>query len=122
MLAEAHAASERFAAEEGCTVDWSKIWSIEPIPFNARLIELCDEAVRETAGVSHRLPSGPLHDAAEVSRAGIPTVMMFTQSLAGLSHNKEEDTRIEDLRLAVQAFDQLARKTLSWLRAQEGKD
>jgi N-carbamoyl-L-amino-acid hydrolase len=122
MLAEARTASERFAAEEGCTVDWSKIWSIEPIPFDARLIELCDEAVRETAGVSHRLPSGPLHDAAEASRAGIPTVMMFTQSLAGLSHNKAEDTRIEDLRLAVQAFDQLARKTLSWLRAQEGKD
>ena len=122
MLAEAHAASERFAAEEGCTVDWSKIWSIEPIPFDARLIELCNEAVRETAGVSHRLPSGPLHDAAEVSRAGIPTVMMFTQSLAGLSHNKAEDTRIEDLRLAVHAFDQLAKKTLSWLRAQEGKD
>ena len=122
MLAEAHAASERFAAEEGCTVDWSKIWNIEPIPFDARLIELCDEAVRETAGVSHRLPSGPLHDAAEVSRVGIPTVMMFTQSLAGLSHNKAEDTRIEDLRLAVEAFDQLARKTLSWLRAQEVKD
>jgi N-carbamoyl-L-amino-acid hydrolase len=122
MLAEARTASERFAAEEGCTVDWSKIWSIEPIPFDARLIELCDDAVRETAGVSHRLPSGPLHDAAEVSRAGVPTVMMFTQSVAGLSHNKAEDTRIEDLRLAVQAFDQLARKTLSWLRAQEGKD
>jgi N-carbamoyl-L-amino-acid hydrolase len=122
MLAEARTASERFAAEEGCTVDWSKIWSIEPIPFDARLIELCDDAVRETADVSHRLPSGPLHDAAEVARAGIPTVMMFTQSLAGLSHNKAEDTRIEDLRQAVQAFDQLARKTLSWIRAQEVKD
>lgn len=122
MLAEARAASERFAAEEGCTVEWSKIWSIEPIPFDARLIEFCDDAVRETAGVSHKLPSGPLHDAAEVARSGIPTVMMFTQSLAGLSHNKAEDTRVEDLSLAVQAFDQLARKTLSWLRAQESKD
>jgi beta-ureidopropionase / N-carbamoyl-L-amino-acid hydrolase len=120
MLAEARAASERFAAEEGCTVEWAKIWSIEPIPFDPRLIELCDEAVRETAGVSHRLPSGPLHDAAEVARAGIPTVMMFTQSLAGLSHNKAEDTRIEDLSLAVQAFDRLARKTLSWLTTREG--
>jgi beta-ureidopropionase / N-carbamoyl-L-amino-acid hydrolase len=119
MLTEARAASERFAAEEGCTVDWSKIWSIEPIPFDARLIEFCDEAVRETAGISHRLPSGPLHDAAEVARAGIPTVMMFTQSLAGLSHNKAEDTKIEHLSLAVQAFDRLARKTLSWLSAQE---
>ncbi len=112
MLAEAREASERFAAEEGCTVEWSRIWSIEPIPFDAKLIELCDEAVRETAGNSHRLPSGPLHDAAEVARAGIPVVMMFTQSLAGLSHNPAEDTLIEHLELAVQAFDRLARKAM----------
>jgi len=116
MLADAREASQRFAAEEGCTVDWSRIWSIEPIPFDSRLIEFCDQAVRETAGRSHRLPSGPLHDAAEVARAGIPVVMMFTQSLAGLSHNPAEDTRIEDLELAVQALDRLARKTVQWLR------
>ena len=121
MLAEARAASERFAAEEGCTVEWSKIWSIEPISFDPRLIEFCDEAVRETAGVSHRLPSGPLHDAAEVARTGIPTVMMFTQSLAGLSHNKAEDTRVDDLKLAVQAFDRLASKTMNWLNTQKSK-
>jgi N-carbamoyl-L-amino-acid hydrolase len=121
MLAEARAASERFAAEEGCTVEWSKIWSIEPISFDSRLIEFCDEAIREVAGVSHRLPSGPLHDAAEVARTGIPTVMMFTQSLAGLSHNKAEDTKIDDLKMAVQAFDRLARKTMNWLSAQKSK-
>ncbi|WP_263367789.1 Zn-dependent hydrolase [Edaphobacter bradus] len=115
MLTEAHSASERFAAEERCSVEWSKIWNIEPIPFNSRLIGFCEEAIRETAGVSHSLPSGPLHDAAEVARAGIPTVMMFTQSLAGLSHNKAEDTRKEHLELAVQAFDRLAHKTLNWL-------
>jgi N-carbamoyl-L-amino-acid hydrolase len=115
MLAEAREASERFAKEEGCTVDWSKIWSIEPVPFDPRLVALCDEAVRETAATSHKLPSGPLHDAAEVSRAGIPTAMMFVQSLKGLSHNKAEDTRVADLTLAVQAFDKLAKKTLSLL-------
>jgi beta-ureidopropionase / N-carbamoyl-L-amino-acid hydrolase len=119
MLSEARSASEKFAAEERCTVEWSKIWNIEPIPFHPRLIEFCDEAVRETAGTSHRLPSGPLHDAAEVSRAGIPTVMMFTQSLAGLSHNKAEDTRTEHLELAVQAFDRLARKAMTWLNQKE---
>jgi N-carbamoyl-L-amino-acid hydrolase len=121
MLVEAGAASERFAAEEGCTVEWSKIWSIEPISFDPRLIEFCDEAIRETAGASHRLPSGPLHDAAEVARAGIPTVMMFTQSLAGLSHNKAEDTRVDDLKTAVQAFDRLAKKTVNWLSGQKSK-
>jgi N-carbamoyl-L-amino-acid hydrolase len=118
MLTEARTASERFAAEEGCTVEWSKIWSIEPISFDPQLIAFCDASIREVASRSHRLPSGPLHDAAEVARTGIPTVMMFTQSLAGLSHNKAEDTRIEDLTLAVQAFDGLTRKTVGWLSGQ----
>lgn len=119
MLKGAREASERFAAEEGCTVEWSKIWSIEPIAFDPRLIEFCEQAIHETTRSSHRLPSGPLHDAAEVARSGIPTVMMFTQSLGGLSHNKAEDTRIGDLTLGVEAFDRLARKTLNWLIAQE---
>ncbi|MBI5813917.1 MAG: M20/M25/M40 family metallo-hydrolase, partial [Meiothermus silvanus] len=115
MLAEAREASERFAKEETCTVEWSRIWNIEPIPFHPHLIELCDEAIREVAGVSHRLPSGPLHDAAEVARAGIPTVMMFVQSLYGISHNKIEDTKEEHLELAVRAFDQLADKAMRWI-------
>jgi N-carbamoyl-L-amino-acid hydrolase len=115
MLREAREASERFASEERCTVEWSKIWSIEPIPFHAELIALCDEAVRETAGESHKMPSGPLHDAAEVARAGIPTVMMFVQSVGGISHNKIEDTKLEHLELAVSAFDRLAAKTMRWI-------
>ena len=115
MLAEAQEASRRFAAEEGCTVEWSKIWSIEPIPFDAKLIEFCEQAVVEVSGKSHKLPSGPLHDAAEVARSGIPVVMMFVQSLNGLSHNPAENTKTEHLELAVQAFDRLARKTMEWL-------
>jgi beta-ureidopropionase / N-carbamoyl-L-amino-acid hydrolase len=121
MLAEARAASERFAEEERCTVEWSKIWSIEPISFDPQLIAFCEEAIRETAAASHKLPSGPLHDAAEVARAGIPTVMMFTQSLAGLSHNKAENTKVEDLKLAVEAFGKLASKTVVWLKAEQSQ-
>jgi N-carbamoyl-L-amino-acid hydrolase len=62
------------------------------------------------------MPSGPLHDAAEVSRAGIPTAMMFVQSLHGISHNKIEDTREDHLELAIAAFDKLASKTIEWIR------
>jgi acetylornithine deacetylase/succinyl-diaminopimelate desuccinylase-like protein len=113
MFREAREASERFAREERCTVEWSRIWQIEPIAFHPKMLDLCDEAVREVAGVSHRMPSGPLHDAAEVSRAGIPTVMMFVQSLGGISHNKVEDTREEHLELAVRAFDRLASKAIA---------
>jgi N-carbamoyl-L-amino-acid hydrolase len=115
MLREAREASERFADEEGCSVEWEKIWSIEPVPFDAELVGLCDEAIVETVGVSERLPSGPLHDAAEVARLGVPTVMMFVQSLNGLSHNAEEDTAREHLEQAVEAFGLLAEKTAAWV-------
>jgi hydantoinase/carbamoylase family amidase len=113
MLAEAKRAADDFAAEENIEVTWERIWGIEPIPFDERLIGLAEEAITEVAGTSHRLPSGPLHDAAEVSRAGIPTVMLFVQSLRGLSHTKLEDTKPEHLELSVQALDRLASKTLA---------
>ena len=113
MFAQAKAASERFAADEGCTVEWKRIWSIEPIPFDPALIGLCSAAIEEVTGAKPpQLPSGPLHDAAEVARTGIPTVMMFVQSLNGLSHNRAEDTRREHLEMAVRAFGLLAQKTI----------
>ena len=112
MLDDAKRASERFAEEEDIEVEWERIWNIEPILFDDALLELADEAIIEVAGTSHRLPSGPLHDAAEVARAGIPTVMVFVQSLRGLSHTKLEDTKEEHLELAVQALDRLAAKTI----------
>jgi N-carbamoyl-L-amino-acid hydrolase len=115
LLELARAASERFAREEDVEVSWERIWSIEPIPFDSRLIELADEAIREVAGTSHRLPSGPLHDAAEVARAGVPTVMLFVQSLRGLSHTKLEDTREEHLEQSVRALDGLASRALASL-------
>ncbi len=117
LLASAKEASERFAAEEDVEVEWERIWNIEPILFDEALVELADESIREVCGTSHRLPSGPLHDAAEVARAGIPTVMLFVQSLRGLSHTKLEDTKPEHIELSVRALDLLATKTLERLSA-----
>jgi len=117
LLGRAQELSRGFAEEEQIDVAWERIWSIEPILFDETLIGLADEAIREVAGTSHRLPSGPLHDAAEVSRAGIPTVMLFVQSLRGLSHTKLEDTRPEHLELSVAALDRLASKTIDWVAA-----
>ncbi len=116
MLAEAKAASEKFAQEGNVKVSWERLWQIDPRPFSNELIALCDESIRETCGQVHRLPSGPLHDAAEVAAAGIPTVMMFVQSLHGISHNKIEDTKEEHLELCVTAFDKLAEKAMQWIQ------
>jgi hydantoinase/carbamoylase family amidase len=120
MLAKAKEAGDWFAIEEDVEVDWERVWSIEPILFDEELIELADSAVREVAETSHRLPSGPLHDAAEVARAGVPTVMLFVQSLRGLSHTKLEDTKPEHLELSVEALDRLASKTIDRLAATSG--
>ncbi|MGZ4115640.1 MAG: hydantoinase/carbamoylase family amidase [Actinomycetota bacterium] len=115
MLAEAREASERFAAEENVDVEWSRIWNIQPILFDDRLVGYAEDAIREVSGTSHRLPSGPLHDAAEVARAGVPTVMLFVQSLRGLSHTRLEDTKPEHLELSVQALDLVAKRTIAWV-------
>jgi N-carbamoyl-L-amino-acid hydrolase len=120
MLRDAKDASERFAREETCTVEWSRIWGIEPVAFRPELIALAEECIREKAREAPRLTSGALHDAAEVARAGIPAVMMFVQSLNGISHNKIEDTKREHIELAVEALDRLASKTVSWMQARHG--
>jgi hydantoinase/carbamoylase family amidase len=120
MLREAKEASEAIARDEDVEVEWERIWNIEPILFDEALIELADESVREVAETSHRLPSGPLHDAAEVARAGIPTVMLFVQSLRGLSHTKLEDTKPEHLELSVRALDALASRTVARVASSGG--
>jgi allantoate deiminase len=115
MLDAAEEATARIATEEDVSVDWKRLWRIEPIPFDEGLISLAEEAVNEVAGTSHRLPSGPLHDAAEMARL-MPTVMIFVKSLGGLSHTKDEDTPEEDLELSVRALHRLAIKTMEWAK------
>ncbi len=121
LLDEARDASRRFAVEEDIDVEWERIWSIEPILFDDTLLGFCEDAIVEVTGTAHRLPSGPLHDAAEVSRAGVPTVMMFVQSLRGLSHTKLEDTKTEHLELAVAALDRLVSSTVEWVAGGGGR-
>jgi hydantoinase/carbamoylase family amidase len=115
MLRATEEASRRIAAEEKLEVEWRRLWRIDPIEFHPELIELGEASAREVAGYCTRMASGPLHDAAEVARAGVPTVMLFVQSLRGLSHTPDEDTRPEHLELAVRALDRLADRTLRWM-------
>jgi N-carbamoyl-L-amino-acid hydrolase len=115
MLAQARETSERIAADEGVEVDWAVQWRIPARPFHPELIAFAEAAIEETVGTAHRMPSGALHDAAETASAGIPTVMLFVQSLKGLSHTKEEDTRREDLEASVRALDRLAARAIEWV-------
>jgi N-carbamoyl-L-amino-acid hydrolase len=112
LTATAKQASAVIAAEEGCEVAWEPIWAIDPVPFDARLIEAAARVVADLTGSAPRLPSGPLHDASEMARV-MPTAMLFVRSLGGVSHTKAEDTPVADLALAVRALDALTRHVLS---------
>ena len=112
MLRDAHAAADRAARDNNVTVEWRPLWRIEPRPFDAALIRLCEEAVREETGDAPRLPSGPLHDAAEMV-PHMPVVMMFACSSNGLSHCKEEDTPRPQLETTIRAYLRLVEKTIA---------
>ena len=108
MLKEADEACERAAEEFGCTVEMKHLWSIPPIPFDDRLIGFAKEAL----GTDTAIPSGPLHDAAEMARL-IPTVMVFSKSSPPVSHTPEEDTPEADLRVAIEVYGRTVDATLA---------
>ena len=112
MLADAKTASEQAARDNKVRVEWRTLWRIDPRPFDPRLIELCADAVREVTGDAPRLPSGPLHDAAEMV-PHMPVVMMFAYSSNGLSHCKEEDTPEPYLQQTIEAFLRLVQKVVA---------
>ena len=106
LLAESRQLADEAAAAERCTVEWEPLWRIEPIPFDAEPDRRrARRACQAVSGTDHALPSGPLHDAAEMARH-VPTVMLFSSSTNGISHAKEEDTPIEHLELAIRAYAQ----------------
>jgi hydantoinase/carbamoylase family amidase len=111
MLSEAREACAAAADEHGCEVELDHVWSIPPIPFDDRLIELARQSVVEAGGKDTAIPSGPLHDAAEMARL-IPTVMIFSSSSPPISHTKEEDTPEADLRVAIEAYGRTVDATL----------
>ena len=108
----AEAASRAIAEEEHVAVEWSPLFRVSPILFDADMVAAAGEIVTDLQGVDARLPSGPLHDAARVAEAGVPTVMLFVRSKRGLSHTREEDTDEADLELAVTALERLVRTEL----------
>ena len=78
--------------------------------------QLAEESAIEVTGEAPKLPSGPLHDAAEMV-PHMPTVMMFAYSSNGLSHCKEEDTPIPHLQKTLEAFLLLIEKTVNHVAA-----
>ncbi len=113
---------DTIAAEERVTAEIDTLWSIDPIAFHPDLVTFASDVVEQRSGVRHVMPSGPMHDSAEMARSGIPTVMMFVPSINGLSHTHIEDTAEADIELGVAAFDDLVRRMIPWAASRQGTD
>jgi N-carbamoyl-L-amino-acid hydrolase len=112
MRAETVAGCERAAAASGCTVAVRPLFAAAPAPFHPRLVALVAEAVAAAGGGDGPpIPSGPLHDATEVSRR-VPAAMLFAQSDPPLSHTAVEDSPIPALRVAIEAYGRAAGRTI----------
>ena len=107
MVDEARRLWEASAEAQGCTVSTERIWAIEPVEFDERLVAAAAAACQEATGADRTLPSGALHDASELARL-VPTAMVFSSSTGGVSHSPSEDTPEPDLEAAIAAFGRLA--------------
>jgi hydantoinase/carbamoylase family amidase len=100
------------ARERGCEVSEEPVWRIDPIAFDAELVALAGRACELVTGRAYELPSGALHDAASMA-PHLPTAMVFSPSIAGVSHSPEEDTAEPDLRAAIESFGALANERIT---------
>jgi hydantoinase/carbamoylase family amidase len=112
MLERARSAAGKAAEAHGCELTESPVWRIEPIPFDAGLVEVAADACASVGGRAEPLPSGALHDAAEIARR-VPAAMIFAASRGGISHAPEEDSAEPDLLAAIEAYGRLAAAALA---------
>ena len=112
MLSKVLAAAAGAADRRRCVLDGEPIWRIEPVAFDAGLVESARRACLAVGGREQPLVSGALHDAAEVARR-VPAAMVFCASLGGISHAREEDSDEADLVTAIGAFSRLVAATLA---------
>jgi N-carbamoyl-L-amino-acid hydrolase len=112
MLRSARENVAACANERGCEVSEEPVWRIDPIEFDQELVALARGACERVTGTPYELASGALHDAASMA-PHIPTAMVFSPSIAGISHAAEEDTDEADLRAAIEVFGDLANSRIT---------
>ncbi len=106
MLEEVQTSTTESATAEGCTTYWEPLFTRSPQPFENEMVDLARQVCKKVTGTAFELPSGALHDATSIA-PNVPTAMLFTSCIGGLSHNRDEDASHDDLRTGVAALASL---------------
>jgi N-carbamoyl-L-amino-acid hydrolase len=83
-------------AAERVQVESRSLARFEPVEFDPVMVDRVETVARRLGHSTRRMSSGAGHDAQMLSRV-CPTAMIFTPSIAGLSHNIAEDTHPDDI-------------------------
>ena len=87
---------ESLRAKSGMSVSVERLARFEPVCFDERIVRLIEQAAARRGLSSRRMTSGAGHDAQMIARVA-PAAMIFTPSVAGVSHNPKEATADADL-------------------------
>ena len=99
-LCDAEARLEAFlkglAENEGLEIETRRLARFDPVQFDQAIVARIEAAAAGQGHSCRRMTSGAGHDAQMMARI-CPTAMIFTPSIAGVSHNPAEATDPEDL-------------------------
>jgi beta-ureidopropionase / N-carbamoyl-L-amino-acid hydrolase len=87
---------DELAETEGVTITTRSLARFEPVSFDPAMVDLVEATATRLGHSTKRMPSGAGHDAQMLARI-CPTAMVFTPSVAGLSHNIAEFTEAADI-------------------------
>lgn len=94
---EVESTIRQVAKDKNMKVDINLWMDEEPTLMNKNIINAVENAASEIVGNSYKImPSGAGHDS-QIFAKHVPTGMIFVPSIKGISHNVEEETKIEDL-------------------------
>ncbi len=91
-----HGYLDDLAADEGVEITTRSLARFEPVTFDEAMVDRVDDVARRLGHSARRMSSGAGHDAQMLARI-CPTAMVFTPSVAGLSHNIAEFTEPDDV-------------------------
>ena len=75
----------------------------KPVPMDGDIIAIIEEVCAEQQLSYKKMHSGAGHDS-QIFAVHVPTGMIFVPSIAGISHNPAEDTKLEDIREGIMAL------------------
>jgi N-carbamoyl-L-amino-acid hydrolase len=95
--------AQAIAAANGCTLKLTPVFRVKEQPFDAECVALVAAAAEKLGYSSRRMVSGAGHDAVHTATV-IPTAMIFTPCLNGLSHNEAESILPEEAEAGTQVL------------------